>query len=351
MKILFLSKYDHLGASSRYRILQYIEFYKKTGIICKVLAMFPDGYIRAVERNNNLGRSFYLFVAIVRRLFQLLCIPFYKNIYIEKELIPYFPAVFEWFMISGKKKYILDYDDAIFEFYRNKKLLRNKIPYIVKKASAIITGSPYLTKYCLQYNMNVYEIPTSINLDKYIESKRKDNKFIIGWIGGKASSIHLCSIMDVLVEFANRHDDVEVHIIGFNKELVNLEIQKNKSIKIIPWSDDTEIEEMNQMTCGIMPLINTTISKGKCGFKLIQYMACRKPTIASPFEANLKIGKANNNLFATNHEEWLYCLEEIYHNRKKFEAIGALNRKTVESYYSIQANAKKYIKIFDSIYE
>ena len=340
--------------------VQDIEFYNmlnfiKTGIVCKVLPMFSDGYIRALERNNNLLRSFYLFVAIVRRLFQLFYIPFYNIIYIEKELMPYFPAFFEWFMIKSRKKYILDYDDAIFEFYRKndsfykRKFLRNKIPYIVKKASAIITGSPYLTKYCLQYNMNVYEIPTSINLDKYVEGKNKDNKFIIGWIGGKASSIHLYSIIDVLVEFVNRHNDVEVHLIGFNKNLVNLEIQKNKSIKIIVWRDDTEIEEMNQMTCGVMPLIGTTIAEGKCGFKLIQYMACRKPTIASPFEANLKIGKANNNLFATNHEEWLLCFEEIYHNRENFEKIGTLNRRTVEDYYSVQANAKKYIEIFNSL--
>ena len=79
MKILFLPKYDYLGASSRYRILQYVEFYKKTGIVCKVLPMFSDGYIRALERNNNLLRSFYLFVAIVRRLFQLFYIPFYNS--------------------------------------------------------------------------------------------------------------------------------------------------------------------------------------------------------------------------------------------------------------------------------
>ena len=63
----------------------------------------------------------------------------------------------------------------------------------------------------------------------------------------------------------------------------------------------------------------------------------------------LKIGKANNNLFATNHEEWLLCFEEIYHNRENFEKIGTLNRRTVEDYYSVQANAKKYIEIFNSL--
>ena len=355
MKILFLSKYDTLGASSRYRIFQYIKLYEENEILCKVLPMFSNNYIRNLESNNKYQILWYTIVGVVRRFFHFFYIFRYDLIYIEKEFIPYFPPLFEFLLLLLGKKYILDYDDAIFEYYNHGRsiyhriFLRNKIPYILKNSSAVITGSPYLTKYCKQFNNNVHEIPTSIDIDKYELIPQSAEKFTIGWIGGRASSVHLVSIIDTLVKFLNEHDNVYLNLIGFNKSLLDERLLRNRKIRIVAWDERTEIQELNDMSCGIMPLKNTLIADGKCGFKLIQYMACAKPTIASPFEANLKIGKKNNNLFASTEEEWLESLESIYQNIDKYNEIGLNNRETVRSMYSIQSNAKLYIGIFKKI--
>lgn len=355
MKILFLPKYDTLGASSRYRIYQYIRLFEKNNIKCTILPMFSNNYIRSLESNKRVKKAFYTFAGVIRRIFQLLKISSYDYIYIEKELLPYFPPIFEWLLFKFKIKYILDYDDAIFEYYNHgrtfyhKIFLKDKIPYIVGKASAVITGSPYLTEFCSHYNDNVHEIPTSIDFDKYEICSEYSSKFVIGWIGGRASSIHLAAIIDTLIKFINMHDDVYLNLIGFNSELLNQEIINNKKVKIIPWDDATEIYQLNKLSCGIMPLKKTLIADGKCGFKLIQYMACAKPTISSPFEANLKIGKENNNLFASSENEWIESLESIYKNKEKYKEIGARNRKTVFEKYSIQSNVKQYINILESL--
>ena len=74
---------------------------------------------------------------------------------------------------------------------------------------------------------------------------------------------------------------------------------------IYDWEEETEVRYLKTCDVGIMPLSDEPFNRGKCGFKLIQYMACGLPTISTPMEANVKINRDGNNLFATTPEEWL----------------------------------------------
>ena len=98
-----------------------------------------------------------------------------------------------------------------------------------------------------------------------------------------------------------------------------------------------------------MPLIDAPFERGKCGFKLIQYMACGIPTISTPLEANVKINRDNLNLFANTPSEWISALEQVYSNPRKYADIGVKNRKIVEKYYCTQTNTDKYLTIFGDI--
>ena len=88
-----------------------------------------------------------------------------------------------------------------------------------------------------------------------------------------------------------------------------------------------EVETISKFDVGIMPLENNDFNKGKCGFKLIQYMSCGIPTISTPLEANIKINKNNGNLFATTEEEWLIAFEKILLNKDWFKLnVGMKNK-------------------------
>ena len=351
MKILFLPKYNLDGPSSRYRTYQYINLFKEKDIVCTISSFYLKGYVRNLYHKKWLNIMLFPF-CILRRIIITVFSFNYDLVVIEKEAIPYFPPIVEKVLSIFGKKFILDYDDAVYYnyIYSNNKLVRrlfsNKIESIIKISFGVITGSPELTEYVKQFNANVIEIPTSVDIEKYNSPSsyiQKNSPFVIGWIGSISTSRYIDSIQLGLNRFLEEVDDVEIHLIGYNGYL------RDERIKVIKWTSDTEVENLYKMDVGIMPLIDTPFEHGKCGFKLIQYMACGKSTISTPFDANIKIDSGNGNLFALNDDEWFKCFMEVYNSPQKYKDIGCRNKQRVLEEYSIQSNVEKYVNFYHSI--
>ncbi|GHT64217.1 glycosyl transferase [Bacteroidia bacterium] len=351
MKILFLPKYNIDGASSRYRTYQYLHLFRKNNIKCIVSSFFLLGHVKNHRKCPLFNYLLFPFCALRRTIILPYCF-FVDLIIIEKEITPYFPPMFEFLLRIFKRKFLLDYDDAVYYCYKDnpnifiKKLLSKKIDTIMSLASGVITGSPSLTMFASQFNAKVLEIPTSIDIDNYIlYNSMESNIFIIGWIGSFATSQYIDTIEEALLSFLQQTENTYLHLIGYKGNLA----KKNSRIKIIPWSSDTEITELQKMNVGIMPLDDTPFAHGKCGFKLIQYMASQKPTISTPFEANIKIDSGNGNLFASTQNDWLVALLECYKNYEKYKQIGIENWRKVYDFYTIQSNWKKYIDFYGNL--
>jgi len=275
-------------------------------------------------------------------------------IYIEYELFPYFPASFEKLLRVIHKKYIVDYDDAIFHNYNKSKhnlirvLLSNKIDSVIQNANYVITGSPYLTQYVSRLNHYYFEIPTSVSGNSYAtKSDSKNNAvFTIGWIGSRTTSINVLSLITAF-EALNKKIQFQLNLIGFDESLSHLLSHLN--VNFIKWQAETEIQEIKKFDVGTMPLENTPFNQGKCGFKLIQYMGCSLPTISTPLEANVKINRNGKKLHGTTSEELINAFEEIHQNRGYYEEIGKENFKDFEKFYTIESNRETYIGIFKKV--
>jgi glycosyltransferase involved in cell wall biosynthesis len=353
-KIIFFTKYTEKGPSSRYRSFQY-EPYFKNYFSVEYYPFFDDNYLDLLFNNKKISK-FLILKYIFRRIIKIIGIIGSNDlIVIEYELIPYFPPVFEYILKLFKVKYVLDFDDAIFHNYDRsnnfviKLLLRNKIKNISKIASYIITGSPYLTKYFEGINSKVIEIPTSIVFEKYNKEKYNfvDSHITIGWLGSNTTSTNLILIKDVINGVKIKFPNVIFKFCGFNELLLE---QFNKgNIEIFEWSPSNEMKFLNEIKIGIMPLEDNLFNRGKCGFKLIQYMAMGKPTISTPLEANVKINRNNDNLFASSEEEWHDTIARILNNLNYYERVGFRNKMIVEEFYSVEANYSNYIKIFNEI--
>ena len=356
MKILFLPKHEYMGASSRYRTLQYLPYIEENNMDFDVSPLFSDEYLKFKYKHGK-ENKIITFKRILNRIQTILFkASTYDVLVIEKELIPYFPAILEWYLKLKKIPYIVDYDDAVwhnYDLHRKsivKFLFKNKIRYVIKNAQCIVTGSEYIVDYAKYANArNIVKIPTVIDLEKYIctDIENKD-KFIVGWIGSPSSSKYILELNTVLKEFTDKYN-ATVHLVGFDKKLSSQLLFNNK---IIDWTEESEVKEINYFDVGIMPLPDTPFERGKCGFKLIQYMGCKKPVIATPVGENKIIVESNiNGFLANNDKEWLIALEKLYKSKELCRSMGENAYIKINNFYSLDIVKNKYINTIKEIHE
>ena len=352
LKIILFTRYDQLGASSRLRFLQFLPFLEQEFTI-KICPLFCSNYLRQYYTEGT-NSKFYILKRYIQRVKQLGSIAQYDFVWIEKELFPYLPQGAERLLSLMGKPYLVDYDDAIFHNYdlgKNpiKKMLAKKIDNVMNNATLVSVGSDYLADRALKAGAtNVVKIPTVIDINRYtmLKKNKTTKSFVIGWIGSPTTAKYLNLVIPVMQQLAEKYD-FSFRIIGAKIENTDV---TGVNIVYIPWSETAEVAEIQQFDIGIMPLVDSPWEKGKCGYKLIQYMACGIPVIASPVGINNEMVKgANSGLLANTSEEWLSCFEALFTNAELRQTFGLNGRNAVENYYSVQVVAPTLIQLLHQV--
>ena len=358
MKVLALTQYGRLGASSRMRFLQYFPMLGESGIEVYWSPLLKDDYLQRLYagKSKDFFKIFYYYMA---RLFLLLKSRSFDFVWIEKEIFPGCPAwaekLFSLFGIS----YVVDYDDAVFHNYNNgvgfwQKLLRKKIEVVMQCATLVVCGNDYIKKYALVAGARRVEIiPTVVDLARYPEfsgdssSPVKGNKkIIIGWMGSPSTTKYINNIIPALRELSN-HYSIQLLLIGAKSDEIKLDGDENFQIDFRAWLEADEVSSIKEFDIGVMPLADAPWAHGKCGYKLIQYMACGIPCIASPIGINKKIiDQEMNGYLADSLQEWVSAFRHLIDNPKKRCAFGKAGRRQVEVYYSLQVTAPYLVSLF-----
>lgn len=351
MKILVLTRYHNEGPSSRVRFYQYLPYLQESGIECHVFPLFHKGYVSARFRNNREPGKILL--DYIHRKMVLFRVFSFDLLWIQGELFPRFPAIFERLLSSLGVPYIVDYDDAIFHYYTESnnllfnRLLRNKIAVVMRNAAAVVSGNSYNADYAAASGAKrIMVLPSVVDLKDFPEPQMKSDSqpFTVGWVGTPITARFLSEIQPALAEF-KKDKHVQLRLIGSDQ--VNL---GDIHPEIIPWEKQREAEEIGRFDVGIMPLTDDPFSRGKSGYKLILYMALGKPVIASPVGANRDIVEHGvNGFLAASREEWVEALNRLYIDPDLRWKLGIMGRKRVESSYSIQVAAPKLLELFHSV--
>lgn len=348
ISVLVLTRYDKDGASSRVRILQYLPWCSQHGIEFTVSPLLPNRYITDLY---HLGQRNYLAIAgaYLRRLLSLLRLNKYDIVWIEKEILPFMSAQIENLFYKSKAKVILDYDDAVFLNYRNhrcgmvRRILGNKIDKIIKLADIVTVGNAYLKDYAVACGaQDVRFIPSVVDIEKYhVRTDESRDTFRIGWIGSPATRKYLESMSDMLKTLATEH---KISLVAIGLDDINIPGVETKTVK---WSEASEVEELQRLDIGIMPLFKTEWEKGKCGYKLIQYMACGLPVVATRFGANTDIVEQGKEGFLVGDDrEWIAAIKQLIVNRNLYKDMSLLAREKVEKSYSIQCQQEYFLSLF-----
>ena len=348
MNILILSKYNRDGASSRYRLYNYIPYFDKNNIKYCFKPLLDDKYIlKLYEKKMTLVRLLRIY-SILKRIFYLeFKSSNYDLIIIEKELFPNIPFIIEKLLLKNRM-FVLDFDDYIATSYKTiflkRIFLENKIDKLAKIAKFVTVGNHWYFNEIKSNNL-IY-LPTVINLENYPHVKRnfQTNVVTIVWIGSPTTGKYLQAIVPVLQKLAKKYS-IMLKIIGADFKIDYVDC------KIIDWDEQTEISELLLSDIGIMPLADTIWEKGKCGFKLVQYMACGLPVVASIAPANEEIvDDGVNGFLARSEDEWYFALEKLILNDEIRQKFGIAGRKKIEQNYSYQFWGDRYCKLLTNNY-
>lgn len=271
-------------------------------------------------------------------------------IIIHFELFPFIPPLVEWVLFKCNKNIYFDYDDAIFHNYDLsdnlyiKFFLSNKIEYLMKMSAGVIAGNQYILQYAQNAGAKkVLKMPTVIDIDKYATNapniKIKD-RFTVGWIGSPSTTKYLEIVKEPLSKLG-LEVPILLYLVGADSNY-DLSID-NVKIVSVPWSELNEQEALKIFDVGIMPLYDNPWEKGKCAFKLIQYMASFLPVIASNVGMNSEIiSNYENGFIVKNSGDWYDCFYKIYsHPPIKIE-MGIKGRELVEKNFTIQSRLAEF---------
>ena len=335
--------------STRFRVRQYIEALKQYGIVV-------DEYIPAIEKGRKIPflptsiKPRYvppLYLAWIgvkagTRLPGLIGSFTHQITWLQRELIPGLYTL-ERFL---KSPIIYDVDDAI---WTTSMLGESTNSSIAKRAKIILAGNTYIANWFSQYSQNIHIIPTAIDSTAFVPvTKKTSDKFIVGWSGSYGNLPYIEQIEPVLKRFVDQYKDSIIRIICDKPPKFHL--LSTDQFEFIPWSPEIEISKVQTMDVGLMPLDDNDFTRGKCSFKMLQYMSCAIPVIVSPVGMNADVLKIDNvGVGPQTNNEWFEALELYYKNRAIAHETGINGRKVIIENFSQSLIAQKLANIFQQL--
>jgi len=323
---------------------------KEAKIEYSISPLFNAKYVDDLYLKNRRVNLFNPIIAYFKRILKLLFDQNYDLLWIEKEALPWLPTFVETFLYKQSVPYVIDYDDAVFHRYDQhtnffiRSFLSKKIERIMVRSSLVVAGNQYIADYAQRAGAKKVEIlPTVLDLSNYSIKETVDpSSYIIGWVGSPITSRYI-NIATKALNIICQKPNVEFRAIGaFQKDLDEIPGKR------VIWNSETESEELTRFDLGIMPLPDTPWERGKCGFKLIQYMASGLPVIASPVGVNCEIvDHGENGFLARDTKQWVKYFQLLIGNQELSQNMGSKGRKKVEDKYSLDVIAPRLISILE----
>lgn len=323
--------------SARFRVRQYVNELRSNGVeldeMISQCGSFPP--------ENKIDRLVWLAKTLVEQPARVAMSRKYDVTLLQREII----STYYTFERFTKKPRILDVDDAIF---------LNKSGYFAKRLAKdcqhIICGNDYLANWFGQWNKNISVQATAIDTNAYkpIDRQDRSNVVVVGWIGTSSNQVYFEEIKKSLEQIVEICPNVLIRIVSDSRPK-NINIKK-ENFEFVKWTSEGEIESIQGFDIGIMPLKNTEMAKGKCSFKMLQYMSCGKPVIVSPVGMNsLVLEHGNFGFGPKTADEWIDALRVLVTDQNMREKMGRSGREVIVQKYSIDVIGPKFSKIIKSV--
>jgi glycosyltransferase involved in cell wall biosynthesis len=357
MNVLALvpSLYD-TSPGQRFRVEQWARHLERTGSRFTFVPFESRALHRVIYQPGRYGLKTALMLEAFARRFRTLALARqFDVVLIHREAALMGPAVIERLVARAGIPIVFDFDDAIWVPYVSP--ANNRLSYlkcfgkaasICRLSAHILAGNGYLADYAGRYNTHVTVVPCTIDTDTYLprpipENAGSSRPITIGWTGSYSTVQHLDTLRGTLMRLHRRHS-FQLNVIGTPEYRLD-------GVPTIAqaWCRDSEARDLHSFDIGIMPLPNDAWSRGKCGLKLLQYMAAGVAAVASPVGVNTEIVQDGvNGFLAATEDEWIEKLSALIRDGDLRRRIGAAGRRTVEELFSARVWVPRIQSILES---
>jgi glycosyltransferase involved in cell wall biosynthesis len=347
INILGLALYGPLAASHRVRLGQYRSGLLAAGIDLQVHSLLGNRYLQSRFESGQQPIA-PVITAGVERLRLLLGRGRFDGTIVHCELFPLMPGWLECALL--RSPYIYDFDDAFYLRYRSGRMaglnpvLGGKFDRVIRGAAATTAGNMHLAAYASALNANVTVLPSVVDTDTFCPRESPRNPiFTVGWIGSPSTAEYLRYLVAPLQRLGEKATIRLVVVGGKAPHITNVEVVE------IPWAEEIEVELINTFDVGVMPLPDDDWARGKCAYKLVQYMACGVPVVASRVGANIDLVTSECGFLVETDEEWVDTLTQLREQPELRQRMGAMSRKRVLDAYSLESNLPLLEKVIRKV--
>lgn len=361
LRVLVLASYPERAACTRFRVSAYAPLLASHGISLQLhSALDDDAFARFyaaemshVERANSILRG------AVRQM-RALSSRGVDVVFVQREATLVGSVFMEWIAARFRGlPLVYDLDDAVWQmettFSRHPiaaRLLRapDKTWSILRMARHVLAGSEFLAGVVSKHNSNVAVLPTVVSANEwqplpgrlagaFVSDSRPP---VVGWIGTHSTAHALQLVAPALRRLRRAGRKFVLRVVGAGTSFRIPDLEHES----VSWRLDREIQDFQDIDIGIAPLLPIEYSKGKCGFKVLQYMAVGAPSVASPDGGVLDfVRHGENGLFARTEDEWAAALDSLLEDRMLRGRIARCGRALVDRSHSIEAQAPRLADI------
>ena len=213
-----------------------------------------------------------------------------------------------------------------------------------KRATLVLAGNSYLADHAREHNKRVEVVPSCVDpSEQSLRNHEERGTVKIGWIGSKSTATYLERLLPVFEKLSRRGHKFELSVVGAGKAI---QVPWATSVA---WTLEGEKKILSSFDIGIMPLPDDPWTRGKCGYKLLQYFAAGVPAVASPVGVNRDLVGNDRGILARSEAEWLSALEQLMLDWESRKEMGANARQFVEREYSYQRWAPRLADLLRSV--
>lgn len=359
LRVLFVVPHPIEGPSSRFRVYQFLDDLRAAGARAEISPFLTSAQVQVIYRPGALaGKVKALLWGALRRLGDIVRAGRFDVVYVLREAFPFGPPWVEQALRVCAGRLVFDFDDAIYmpSLAHHNPLDRwrdfDKPRTLIRMAAHVVVGSEYLRRYALRHARaegQVTVLPTVVDTEVYRPRPAATvpgagfAKLSVGWIGTPRGSAYLRDLLDVVAALAASAPGLSFCFIGAEPFDT-----RGLPIRFADWRLQHEVSDLQSFDIGIMPLTDDEETRGKCGFKLIQYMAVGIPVVCSPVGANRDIVlSGETGFFADTSAEWVAALQRLAHDPALRARLGRRGRERVEQCYSRRAVAPRLLAVLN----